>query len=85
MFLKYLVCCICQFCQYGFGIKFSGDYSLIDFYVEMILVVVESGELLVLFEFYGLVWFKGVVDLKMMVKEGVEYIELWMFDFDLIS
>ncbi|MEK1445574.1 glutamate--cysteine ligase [Limosilactobacillus fermentum] len=80
--LKHPIRCIRQSRQYGFGTKFSGDYSSIDSYVETILAAVESGKLLAPSEFHGPVRFKGAADLKTMAKEGVEYIELRMLDLD---
>lgn len=64
--------------SFGFGNKFSGDYSSVEAYVARIKQGVKEKILIKEYEFHGSVRFKG----KDLLKNGAEYIELRMLDLD---
>ncbi len=67
---------------YGFGNKFTGDYTNINRYVDRIEQGVKSGKLISDYEFHGAVRYKGNLVLKELPKTGVKYLELRMLDLD---
>lgn len=67
---------------YGFGTKFSGDYTDVQSYVDRIEQGVKEGILISDYEFHGAVRFKGNSDLKKLPETGIEYLELRMLDLD---
>ncbi|WP_367341418.1 glutamate--cysteine ligase [Limosilactobacillus sp.] len=68
--------------KYGFGTKFTGDYTNLDKYIARIEQGVKQGVLTSDYEFHGPVRFKGNKNLKDLPKKGVEYLELRMLDLD---
>lgn len=68
--------------KYGFGTKFTGDFTNLDRYIARIEEGVKEGILTSDYEFHGPVRFKGNPNLKDLPKKGIEYIELRMLDLD---
>ena len=68
--------------QYGFGTKFTGDFTNLDRYIARIEEGVKAGILTSDYEFHGPVRFKGNTDLKKLPEHGIEYLELRMLDLD---
>ncbi|UQS86096.1 glutamate--cysteine ligase (plasmid) [Nicoliella spurrieriana] len=68
--------------SYGYPTSFSVDYSSVEKYAEKIMNAVREGKIMAIAEFYGAVRFKGSQDLNDLVKNGIKYIELRMFDLD---
>ncbi|MDM8333486.1 glutamate--cysteine ligase [Limosilactobacillus panis] len=68
--------------RYGFGTKFTGDYTNLAAYIDRIEAGVKQGILTSDYEFHGPVRFKGNPDLKKLPEKGIEYLELRMLDLD---
>ncbi len=68
--------------SYGFGNKFTGDYTNVQRYVNRIEAGVSKGVLISDYEFHGAVRYKGNTNLKELPKTGVQYLELRMLDLD---
>lgn len=68
--------------KYGFGTKFTGDFTNLDRYIARIEQGVKQGVLTSDYEFHGPVRFKGNRNLKDLPKKGIEYLELRMLDLD---
>ena len=68
--------------KYGFGTKFTGDFTNLDRYIARIEQGVKEGVLTSDYEFHGSVRFKGNRNLKDLPQNGIEYLELRMLDLD---
>lgn len=68
--------------KYGFGTKFTGDFTNLNRYITRIEEGVKAGILTSDYEFHGPVRFKGNADLKKLPEQGIEYLELRMLDLD---
>ncbi|BAP86496.1 glutamate--cysteine ligase [Paucilactobacillus hokkaidonensis JCM 18461] len=68
--------------SYGFGTKFTGDYTNVQQYVDRIKQGAKDGTLISDYEFHGAVRFKGDGKLADLAKSGVKYLELRMLDLD---
>lgn len=68
--------------EYGFGSKFTPDYTDLEHYVQVIERAVAKKEIYTAAQFHGPVRFKGATELKQLQKEGIAYLELRMLDLD---
>ena len=68
--------------HYGFDMRFKGDYSTIQNYVDRIESGVANGDIIDEAQFHGAIRLKSSGALTDMPKDGVNYIELRMLDLD---
>lgn len=67
---------------YGFGTKFTGDFSDIEHYQEHILVGIREGKLLAEHDFHSPVRLRKQGSIKDIATKGTAYLELRMLDLN---